>query len=109
LTQQVVGDIKITRTDTPGGSREEKNISKEPVGLSLSVKIERIDDNGFVSLQVAPNVKSPVGTADTGNGKVILVSTRSLTSGTIRLRDSQTLILSGIIQDEDRTSVSKLP
>ncbi|MFM6755820.1 MAG: type II secretion system protein GspD, partial [Dolichospermum sp.] len=36
-------------------------------------------------------------------------STRSLTSGTIRLRDSQTLILSGIIQDEDRTSVSKLP
>jgi type IV pilus assembly protein PilQ len=109
LTQQVVGDIKITRTDTPGGSREEKNISKEPVGLSLSVKIERIDDNGFVSLQVAPNVKSPVGTADTGNGKVILVSTRSLTSGTIRLRDTQTLILSGIIQDEDRTSVSKLP
>ncbi|MFM6041830.1 MAG: secretin and TonB N-terminal domain-containing protein, partial [Dolichospermum sp.] len=109
LTQQVVGDITITRTDTPGGSREVRNSSKEPVGLSLSVKIERIDDNGFVSLQVAPNVKSPVGTADTGNGKVILVSTRSLTSGTIRLRDSQTLILSGIIQDEDRTSVSKLP
>ncbi|MCE2717940.1 MAG: secretin and TonB N-terminal domain-containing protein [Dolichospermum sp.] len=109
LTQQVVGDIRTTITDTPGGSREEKNISKELVGLILSVKIERIDDNGFVSLQVAPNVKSPVGTADTGNGKVILVSNRSLTSGTIRLRDTQTLILSGIIQDEDRTSVSKLP
>ena len=109
LTQQVVGDITTTITDTPGGSREVRNSSKELVGLTLSVKIERIDDNGFVSLQVAPNVKSPVGTADIGNGKIILVSNRSLTSGTIRLRDSQTLILSGIIQDEDRTSVSKLP
>lgn len=109
LTQQVVGDITTTITDTPGGSREERKSSKELVGLILSVKIERIDDNGFVSLQVAPNVKSPVGTADIGNGKIILVSNRSLTSGTIRLRDTQTLILSGIIQDEDRTSVSKLP
>lgn len=109
LTQQVVGDITTTITDTPGGSREVRNSSKELVGLTLSVKIERIDDNGFVSLQVAPNVKSPVGTADIGNGKIILVSNRSLTSGTIRLRDTQTLILSGIIQDEDRTSVSKLP
>jgi type IV pilus assembly protein PilQ len=27
----------------------------------------------------------------------------------IRLRDGQTLILSGIIQDQDRTTVSKLP
>ena len=109
LTQAVVGNITTTRTDTPGGSREVINIEKESVGLTLRVKIERIDDNGFVSLQVAPNVKSPVGTADIGNGKIILVSNRSLTSGTIRLRDSQTLILSGIIQDEDRTSVSKLP
>ncbi|HEY9909587.1 MAG TPA: secretion protein, partial [Thermosynechococcaceae cyanobacterium] len=27
----------------------------------------------------------------------------------IRLRDGQTLVLSGIIQDQDRTSVSKVP
>ena len=38
-----------------------------------------------------------------------MVSERSLTSGVVRLRDGQTLILSGIIQDQDRTTVSKLP
>jgi type IV pilus assembly protein PilQ len=104
-----LGDITNTIVDTPGGSRQERKITKEPIGLKLAVVVDRIDDNGFVSLQVSPQVKSPAGTADTGNGQIILVSTRAITSGTIRLRDGQTLILSGIIQDQDRTTVSKLP
>ncbi|MEH2249550.1 AMIN domain-containing protein [Nostoc sp.] len=109
LTQEVVGNITLQTTDTSGGSRTERNIVKQNVGLTLNVKIERIDDNGFVSLSVAPTVSAPSSTADTGNGSITLVSQRSLTSGLIRLRDGQTLILSGIIQDADRTTVSKIP
>jgi type IV pilus assembly protein PilQ len=109
LTQEVVGNIKIQTTDTSAGSRTERVIDKQKVGLTLNVKIERIDDNGFVSLSVAPTVSAPAASQDTGNGQIILVSERSLTSGMIRLRDGQTLILSGIIQDQDRSSVSKIP
>ncbi|MEH2124859.1 AMIN domain-containing protein [Nostoc sp.] len=109
LTQEVVGNITLETTDTSGGSRTERTIEKQKVGLTLSVKIERIDDNGFVSLSVAPTVSAPSAPADTGNGQIILVSERSLTSGLIRLRDGQTLILSGIIQDQERTAVSKIP
>ncbi|MBN3870681.1 AMIN domain-containing protein [Nostoc sp. JL33] len=109
LTQEVVGNITLQTTDTSGGSRTERTIAKQAVGLTLSVKIERIDDNGFVSLSVAPTVSAPSGTADTGSGSITLVSQRSLTSGLIRLRDGQTLILSGIIQDQDRTNISKIP
>ncbi len=109
LTQEVVGNITLQTTDTSGGSRTERNIVKQNVGLTLNVRIERIDDNGFVSLSVAPTVSAPSGTADTGNGSITLVSQRSLTSGLIRLRDGQTLILSGIIQDQDRSTISKIP
>jgi type IV pilus assembly protein PilQ len=109
LTQEVVGNITLKTTDNAGGSRTDRTIEKQKVGLTLSVKIERIDDNGFVSLSVAPTVSAPSAAQDTGNGQIILVSERSLTSGLIRLRDGQTLILSGIIQDSDRTSVSKIP
>ncbi|MEH1952064.1 MAG: AMIN domain-containing protein [Nostoc sp.] len=109
LTQEVVGNITIETTDTSAGSRTERKIDKQRVGLTLNVKVERIDDNGFVSLSVAPTVSAPSASQDTGNGQIILVSERSLTSGLIRLRDGQTLILSGIIQDSDRTSVSKIP
>ncbi|MEH1864910.1 MAG: AMIN domain-containing protein [Nostoc sp.] len=109
LTQEVVGNITLQTTDTSGGSRTERTIEKQKVGLTLSVKIDRIDDNGFVSLSVAPTVSAPTGSQNTGNGQIVLVSERSLTSGLIRLRDGQTLILSGIIQDQDRTSISKIP
>ncbi|MGI8500818.1 MAG: AMIN domain-containing protein [Hassallia sp.] len=114
LTQEVVGNIERAITRGDGTSSEIVTAKKESVGLTLAVKVERIDDNGFVSLSVAPTVASPQAPADinTGNGssqRIFLVSTRSLTSGLIRLRDGQTLILSGIIQDSDRTSVSKIP
>jgi type IV pilus assembly protein PilQ len=109
LTQEVVGNITLRITDTVGGTRTEKTLDKQKVGLTLNVKIERIDDNGFVSLSVGPTVNSPTGSEDTGNGRISLVAERSIQSGLIRLRDGQTLILSGIIQDQDRTTVSKLP
>ena len=110
LTQEVVGNFKRDITDTVGGSREVITIEKTNVGLTLSVKIERIDDNGFVSLSVAPVVRAPADAEVVENaGRVVLISERSLQSGLIRLRDGQTLILSGIIQDQDRATVNKVP
>jgi type IV pilus assembly protein PilQ len=112
LTTEVYAglDILSQGTGTTSSTTFSKPIIKE-AGLSLNVKVERIDDNGFVSLSVAPTVSAPGGTAQAGgsNGTITLLSARTLTSGVLRLRDSQTLILSGIIQDTDRTSVSKLP
>lgn len=112
LTTEVYAglDILSQGTGTTSSTTFSKPIIKE-AGLSLNVKVERIDDNGFVSLSVAPTVSAPGGTAQVGggNGTITLLSARTLTSGVLRLRDSQTLILSGIIQDTDRTSVSKLP
>jgi type IV pilus assembly protein PilQ len=101
LTSEVYGGIKIT------------NLLREPIiknaGLTLTVKVERIDDNGFVSLSVAPTVSSLAGTTSSPDGDITLLASRSLASGQLRLRDGQTLILSGIIQDSDRTTISKLP
>ena len=114
LTQEVVGNIirEIVRDENL--ATETISAEKDRVGLTLAVKIERIDDNGFVSLSVAPVVKAPqapatINVGGGGSQQIFLVSERSLNSGSIRLRDGQTLILSGIIQDADRTTVSKIP
>ncbi|MBE9237680.1 AMIN domain-containing protein [Anabaena aphanizomenioides LEGE 00250] len=91
-----------------GIDRNDEPIIKN-AGLTLSVKVDRIDDNGFVSLSVAPTVASISGTAPTPFGTITLLALRSLDSGQLRLRDGQTLILSGIIQDTDRSTVTKVP
>jgi type IV pilus assembly protein PilQ len=114
LTQEVLGNIITKITSTNNISTQTITAEKTDVGLTLAVKVDRIDDNGFVSLSVAPVVKAPQSSANLNVGggnvqQIFLVSERSLNSGTIRLRDGQTLILSGIIQDSDRTTVSKIP
>lgn len=114
LTQEVIGNIKREIVRDENIATETISADKESVGLTLAVKVDRIDDNGFISLSVAPTVKAPQSPAqiDVGSGgsqQIFLVSERSLQSGLVRLRDGQTLILSGIIQDQDRTSVSKVP
>ncbi|MEO0948772.1 MAG: hypothetical protein AAFY11_11640, partial [Cyanobacteria bacterium J06641_5] len=110
LTSEIFSGV-ITTADGDGGFSSEPNIRE--AGLILSVAIDRIDDNGFVSLTVVPSVTAPSGVVAAGDagglGEVQLLSNRTLNSGLIRLRDGQTLILSGIIQDSDVVSVSKVP
>jgi type IV pilus assembly protein PilQ len=114
LTAQVYGGIEVTSGSTSTSSSGAGAYTRKPIikdaGLTLAVKVDRIDDNGFVSLSVSPTVSAPSNSVPTpGDGNITLLSERSLRSGQIRLRDGQTLILSGIIQDSERTSVSKVP
>ena len=107
--------IESVRTDIDGetGTRTITPVIAE-AGVVLTVNVEQIDDNGFVSMSVSPTVSS-IGASqefDSGGGAVNLLnllSKRELSSGLVRLRDGQTLILSGIIQDQERTTISKVP
>ncbi|MFN9875121.1 MAG: secretin N-terminal domain-containing protein, partial [Pseudanabaena sp.] len=92
-----------------------QTITVEDVGLALNIQIDRVDDNGFVNLSVSPSVTAPgellVNRVD-NNGIPVFVrslSKRILNSGKIRMRDGQTLVLSGIIRDQDTLSVTKVP
>lgn len=96
--QQVNDDTGVVELDSRPGVTD--------AGLTLLVSVSRIDDNGFVTMNLIPSVSAPTGTSPDGSA---LLSTRTLQSGTIRIRDGQTLILSGIIQDVDRSVVSKIP
>jgi type IV pilus assembly protein PilQ len=110
LTQEVFGGFEASTSVGTGGATL---VARKPIiknaGLTLDVNVNRIDDNGFVSVGVSPTVSAISGTFPTGDGNITLLQERTLSSGEIRLRDGQTLILSGIIQESDRTTVSKVP
>ncbi len=115
LTEEVVTnfDVKQNVTDT-GQVTQAITVEKEPAGLILQVNVDRIDDNGFVTLSVAPTITAPIGIetfsfTGVSNAFVTLLAERQLSSGQIRVRDGQTLLLSGIIQETDRTTASKIP
>ena len=114
LTEDVVTKNTIDRSVSNGLETITQETEVKPAGLSLNITIARVDDNGFVNLSISPTITSP-GTrilttvGNTAGSFVTPLSTRTLNSGQIRLRDGQTLILSGVIRDTDQQSVEKVP
>jgi type IV pilus assembly protein PilQ len=110
LVENVVRAIDVVTTRGDGTSETTRTPTFEDVGLILNVEVERIDDNGFVTLRVNPEVSALGGQVNIGDESFATETlVRRLNSGRIRLRDSQTLIVSGIIQESDRVVASKIP
>ncbi len=86
----------------------------EPVfgnaGLTFGARVDKIDDNGFVTFSLSPEISAAVGTQSVGNcGPINLINDRLLDTGKLRVRDGQTLILTGVISSTDQQIVSKWP
>lgn len=110
LTERIVTDTTQTISQGDTSTQITTTNTLEEVGLQLTITVERIDDNGFVTLNVSPRVSSPSGgTQVTATGTFPIIGTRELSSGAIRIRDNQTLVLAGIIREEDRQNVRKVP
>ncbi|CCI01046.1 secretin N-terminal domain-containing protein [Microcystis aeruginosa] len=112
LTSKVLESVN-TQVDPLSGVRTTTPVLAD-AGLTLAVNVDQVDDNGFISLSVSPTVASPGSPIqfDSG-GQTINTLTplirRELTSGLVRLRDGQSLILSGIIQERQQSSETKVP
>jgi type IV pilus assembly protein PilQ len=79
-------------------------------GLTFGAKVDKIDDNGFVTFSLSPEVSAAVGRQSAGNcGEINIINDRLLDTGQLRVRDGQTLILTGVISQTDRQVVSKWP
>ena len=114
ITDEVIANITQQTQTTGNTSTTTTTAVKDRAGLQLGVAVDRVDDNGFVSLRVNPIIRTPSGNpVDLSTGgnvnRITLLGERSLTSGLIRLRDGQTLIVSGIIRDEERITANKIP
>ena len=111
LVNNIVRSIDSNFTDDGGTSRETRTVRFEDVGLTLAIQVERIDDNGFVTVTVNPEVSfiSERVPTDASNPSEFgtEIASRKVESGRIRLRDGQTLIISGIIQEQERTTVAR--
>lgn len=114
LTQEIPGGSERTEAVTNAQGivttpASNKQITKK-AGLTLRVQIDRIDDNGFVNLSISPTISAISGSIQNPDtSTTVFLAERTLNSGKIRLRDGQTFILSGVIQDTDRETTSKVP
>ena len=111
-----VGRTYTTRVDSSSSSTGviSCNQIKDEAGLQVDVSVARIDDNGFITLMVNPTLSAPAGqpeqtSCNNVNYFIQNLSIRDLKTGEFRVRDGQTLILTGVIQDDVKELFTKWP
>ena len=76
----------------------------------MGAKILGIDQNDYVTFTMTPIVTGISGSFNiVGCGSVSKINNRRLDTGAIRIKDGETLVLTGVIQETDIDTTYKLP
>ena len=106
--------VNVERDENGDTGTTSYSYEKEAAGLTLELNVDKVDDNGFVTMNVNPSISIPVPAAqapgaETGGVQIFNFNKRDLQSGSIRLRDGQTLILTGVVSEQQIEEVKKWP
>ncbi len=103
-----IGDkVPVDATKSDGDTC---NYTFETVGVKLGAKILGIDQNDYVTFTMTPIVTGISGSFNiVGCGAVSKINNRRLDTGAIRIKDGDTLVLTGVIQETDTNTEYKLP
>ena len=94
-------------TSTVGGAYSTSNVQYLEVGLSLDVT-PTIHLDGNVGIKLGLEVSSITDTVNVGSTTAYKIGTRNATT-TLELKDGETQVLAGLIQDSDRRTSSHIP
>jgi general secretion pathway protein D len=94
-------------TSTVGGAFSTSNVQYLEVGLTLDVQ-PTVHLDGNVSMKLSLEVSSITNTVDVGTTKAYTIGTRNANT-VLELRDGETQVLAGLIQDSDRRSSAHIP
>ena len=79
-------------------------------GLRFGAKINKIDDNGYVTFAMSPEISAKVNGGEVPNcGPFFNIALRRLDTGVLRVRDGQTLVLTGVLNENILATVRKWP
>ena len=103
-----IGDkVPVDAAKADGGTC---SYSYETVGVKLGAKILGIDQSNYVTFTMTPIVTGISGSFNiVGCGSVSKINNRRLDTGAIRIKDGETLVLTGVIQETDIDTTYKYP
>jgi type IV pilus assembly protein PilQ len=108
-----VGEQVIINYSVQAGQNGAPNTCQPELGiagLTFGARVSRIDDNGFVTFTMSPQISASTRSQEVGGcGPIDILSVRRLDTGSARVRDGQTLVMTGVISDADQSEVSKWP
>lgn len=107
-----VGEKQAYVTTTTTTGQTTTTVSEEvtfvDVGIQLSVT-PTINDEGYVTMKVKPEVSSVVSTLTTPSGNKIPIIDTSMAETTVMIKDGSTIIIGGLRKEEKTSSSEGVP
>jgi len=107
-----IGERQAYTTSTTTAGQTTSTISEEvtfvDVGIQLALTAV-INDDGFITLKVKPEVSSVTSSLTTPTGNKIPIIDTSLTETTVMMKDNTTLIVGGLRKEEKTSSSEGVP
>lgn len=106
IVDEVVRRI-VTEIDESGFSTQ--TIELGEAGIVLDI-LPRVGDDGTISMRLRPSVTSVLSQSTDINGNLItLLSKRDVFTQNVRVKNGNTLVIGGLIKEEDSTRTDKMP
>ena len=86
---------------------EKERIEKIEAMISFEIT-PYVGNNGELTLEIKPDFETPVGTFSPDKSQIPAINTRSFVS-TVRLRDGETIVLGGVVQESEMNTEDKFP
>lgn len=110
ITDQIIGKTETTISQSTSGQIIRTTVTPDEAGITLELT-PRIDSRGGVTMNVHPVVSVAQAPTRAPNGDILatLKSTREYQAQEIYVRDGNTIVIGGLIQDRKIQAVTKLP
>ena len=100
--------VTTVATVTTGISTTAEEVTFVDVGVSLTVT-PTINQEGFVTMKIKPEVSSVTRTITTASGNEIPIVQTSTAETTVMVKDGVTIIIAGLIEDQSLNTTKKVP
>jgi type II secretory pathway component GspD/PulD (secretin) len=100
----------VTTTTTSGASTTttSEDVTFVDVGVRLSI-IPMINDDGYVTMKVRPEISSVIGQLPTSSNNVIPIIDTSMAETTVIAKDGSTIVIGGLGKEEKLENTEQVP
>ncbi|HEY6871894.1 MAG TPA: type II secretion system secretin GspD [Geobacteraceae bacterium] len=95
----------ITSSSVVTGGIAQQSVTRQDVGIKLKIT-PQISEGEYVKLDINQEISAVTG--DKGQATDIVTTTRSAKTSIV-VKDKETVVIGGLIQDQDQETVSKIP
>jgi type II secretory pathway component GspD/PulD (secretin) len=100
--------VTTTVTTTQGGQSVAENVQFLDVGIELVVT-PTINADNYISMHIVPEISSVINRVQTSQGNPIPIIQTTNVDCTVMIKDGITIVIAGLIRDEDRESKGGIP